>query len=614
MKTPVQSKNKTEFAQKVAHWSATISLILFTWYMTIGQNPDFLWKLQELDLFVFDRHFFLEALEKTGGLSMYVGSFLNQFNYYPWLGFLVLVCLLLIVSLLTSKIFKLKKGLLPLAHIPSLALLLSLTNLGYMIYYQKVDGFVYTNILGVIVTLSGLLLFQKIIKTPIRGFFALAYLLIAYPIAGAYALLGGLLMLLTAVKKSIESKQRSVFFLSMMLLAALVAIPIGYYRFVFDQVAFGDIYIANLPYFKMQGAEKYLWLPYIIMALFMVFMVFLKEKDFKFRFLPALLFLSSVLLVYAFSYKDKNFNAEISMLTAVDQQNWNKVLKIARNQKDEPTRLLVMTTNLALYKLGLAGDKEYHYKNGVKEMNSPRIIVPIHIAGSPFFHQYGLTNYCIKWCMEGVVEYGFSISALKYFVLSSLMNSEIELARKYNEVLKSTLFYNSWAKKHQQFIDHSETIREAQELRNIFPLTAYDDVLNSDYYHLEAFLRNHFSRMTNVPSELTELSVLYNLEIKNNEQFWPRLFRWVKLNPDKRIPVHFQEAALLFADLQKMDLSGAPFDKEVIANFQNFMDMVRKNGNYPEETLKEMLYLPFGKTYWYYYFFMHSPEASSKDD
>lgn len=623
MKTQVQSKNKTKVAKKpssilqnykVVHWSATISFILFTLYMTLGQNPDLLWKLQDLDLFVMDRPFFSEALERTGGLSMYMGSFLNQFFYFPWIGTMVLVCFLLMVSLLTGKTFKLKKWLLPLAHIPSLALLLSLTDMGYMIYYQKLDGFVFNNILGVIVTLSGFLLFRKIRKTPIKGLYALAYLIITYPISGAYALFSGFLMLLTSVKKGIESKHRSAFFLSIFLLTVLVVIPIGFYHFVFDQLAFGDIYSANLPYFKMQGSEIVLWLPYLVLAVFMIWMVFWKEKGFKFRFLPALLFLSSIVTVFAFSYKDKNFNAEISMLTAVDHEDWNKVLKIARNHNVEPTRLVVMTTNLALYKLGLAGDKAYHYKNGSKEMNSPRIIVPIHIAGTQFYHHYGLSNYCIKWCMEGVVEYGFNASVLKYFVLSSLMNGDVALARKYNEVLKATLFYSSWAKKQQQYIDHPELITDAQKFKSIQPLTAYDDVLNSDYYHLEAFLRNHFSMMTNVSSELTELSVLYNLEIKNNEQFWPRLFRWVKLNPDKKIPVHFQEAALLFADLQKMDLSGAPFDKDVVANFVNFMDRVRINGNYPEETLKEILYTPFGNTYWYYYFFMHSPGASKKNE
>lgn len=623
MKTTVQSKKKREVSKKsspivqsykVVHWSATVFFILFTLFMTIGQNPDFLWKLQDLDLFVLDSHYFSEVLEKTGGLSMYVGSFLNQFFYNPWIGSMVLVCFLLIVSFLTAKTFKLKNWFLPLAHIPSLALLLSLTDLGYMIFYQKLDGFVYNNILGVILTLSGFLLFKKIKKTTIKGLFAFSYVVITYPICGAYGLFGGLLMLLASIKKGIETKQRPAFILSIVLLTALVVLPIGYYRFVFDQVAFGDIYIANLPYFKLQGAEKYLWLPYFILAVFMIFMIFLKEKELKYRFLPALLFLSGVVTVYAFSFKDKNFHAEISMMKAVDHEDWNNVLKTARIQKEEPTRLQVMATNLALYKLGLAGDKAYHYKNGAKEMNSPRIIVPIHVAGTQFFYQYGLTNYCSKWCMEGVVEYGFSASVLKYFVLSSLMNGEVELARKYNEVLKSTLIHHSWAKKYQTYIDHPESIPEAQEFRNIIPLTSTDDVLNGDYYHLEAFLRNHFSNLTNVPSELTELSVLYNLEIKNDKQFWPRLFRWVKLNPNKRIPVHFQEAALLFADLQKMDLSGAPFDKVVVANFGNFMDMVRKNSQYPEKTLKDILYRPFGNTYWYYYFFMRSPDTPKKDE
>jgi hypothetical protein len=88
----------------------------------------------------------------------------------------------------------------------------------------------------------------------------------------------------------------------------------------------------------------------------------------------------------------------------------------------------------------------------------------------------------------------------------------------------------------------------------------------------------------------------------------------VKLNPVKKIPVHFQEAALLYADLTKMDISGAPFDSNVIAEFKDFLTMVQKYGNYPEGTLKEMFYPQYGKTYWYYYFFVKGPQSTPEEN
>jgi hypothetical protein len=302
------------------------------------------------------------------------------------------------------------------------------------------------------------------------------------------------------------------------------------------------------------------------------------------------------------------------MMNAVDKEDWNDVLKIARAQKEEPTRLIVLSTNLALYKLGMAADESYQFKNGDKPMKSFRPISPIHIAGPCLFYQYGLPNYSTKWCMEGIVEYGFSVSVLKYFVLSSLINKDIALAKKYNDVLLSTWHYKKWAMDHQRYIDHPASIEQSAEFRDVLLLTHFEDDLNEDYYNMEEFFRNHFSRMTTVSSELTELSVLFNLEKKDDKRFWPRLFRWIKLNPTKKIPVHFQEAALLFANLTKMDISGAPFDPNVVSDFKNFLSMVQAYRNYPESSMKEFFKEPFGKTYWYYYFFMKNPQADSNEN
>ncbi len=127
---------------KLFYWISSGVFIFFVLYMTIGQNPDFLRKIQELDLFLCNAPFFFDTIKQIGGLSTYLSTFLNQFFYYPLAGSMIFLVLLIIVSLLTSKSFQLKGTRFPLAFIPALALLLSLTELGYMIYFQKVDGYV----------------------------------------------------------------------------------------------------------------------------------------------------------------------------------------------------------------------------------------------------------------------------------------------------------------------------------------------------------------------------------------------------------------------------------------------------------------------------------------
>lgn len=604
----------------LVNWIAFGIFFSFLLLMTIGQNPDFFWKLQDLDLFVYTRTFFLDSIFRVGGLSMYVGSFLYQFFYFPMAGAFLLLFFLLLITLLTAKTFELKKWLFPLSFIPSLAIILSLNELGYLIYFQKIDGYVFNTIIGVSFILTGLIYFQKIGKLPVKIIYASAYLLIGYPICGAYALFGGFLMLLVLCKDILKDKSWASISPILALVASLTLIPYLYYRFLFKQLAYSDIYTANLPHFAFQGAEMKLWVPFLLLAIFFICLVLWKrdatmDKQRAFaRFLPVLLFIACLAIVYAFTYKDKNFNTELSMQRASDKEDWNDVLKLARNQKDEPTRLIVMNTNLALFKLGLAGDNMFQYKNGNKEMNSTRFIVPVQIAGTMFYYQYGILNFCHKWCMEGMVEYGLSVSVLKYFVLCNLLNGDIALAQKYNDVLKSTLFYKSWALKHQRYIDDPKTIPEAVEFNKIVPLTTYEDDLTLDFDHLEQFLRIHFSEMREVPKELTELSVLFNLDLKNNVRFWPRLFRWIHLNPSKRIPTHFQEAAILYGSIERMDLSGAPFDDAVKANYAQFQDMVKQYSGYGEETMKSVFSNPFGNTFWYYYFFVKDPQSKKKDE
>lgn len=620
-KTNEQIKNKpNDTRYKLVNWLLSGLFVAFILLMTIGQNPDFLWKLQDLDLFVYTRSFFLDSIFRVGGLSMYLGSFLNQFFYYPVVGALLLLVLLLFLTLLTAKTFKLKKWYFPLAFIPSLSIILSLNELGYMIYFQKVDGYVFDTIIGVCWILAGQFIFFKIDKPLFKISYVFAYLLIGYPVCGAYALFGGFLMLLVTLKQVVKDKKWTSTYPSIAIIAFLSLIPLFYFKVLFKQLALSDIYTANLPHFALQGAEMKLWVPFLLMALFFIWLVLWKQeaeidKQHSYvRFLPTLLFLACMSVAYLFSYKDKNFNTEVSMLKASDNKDWNEVLKLARNKKDEPTRLIVMNTNLALFKLGLAGDKMFHYKNGNKEMNTPKFVVPVQIAGTMFYYQYGLMNYCHKWCMEGMVEYGLSVSVLKYFVQSSLVNGDIALAQRYNDVLKSTLFYKSWALKQQRYIDNPSSIPNVLEFKKILPLTAYEDDLTLDFDHLEQFLRIHFSEMREVSQDLTELSVLFNLDVKNNVRFWPRLFRWIRQNPSKKIPIHFQEAAILYGNIEGMDLSGAPFDESVKENYAQFQSMVKQYSGYGEETMKSVFSNQFGNTFWYYYFFVKDPQSKKKEE
>jgi len=422
---------RREKHNKILNWSVLGIFILFVQYFTVYQNSDFLSRLQELDLFVNTFQYFIDTIKQIGGLSLYIGSFLTQFFYFPWLGSLIYLLMLLLTTFMTAKAFGLKNRTFPLAFIPSLALLLSMTELGYMINLLKVDGYVYVNIFGIQLTLLGLILYKKIKPVKLKLLYVIAWMLIFYPICGVYALFGSILIILESLKQYTQSKDQKMSIPLLATFMTLSLIPFLYYQLIFDDTFLFNLPFVNLPVFSLKEQEKILWLPFLILALFLITAVLWKRKNiaskptFLNKVVPFIIFMVGLIVVSVYSFKDENFKTELAMKSASEKGDWNYVLKLARKQKDEPTRLIVMHTNLALLRLGLAGDKMFHYINGNKQINSPRTILPVQIAGIFFYYQYGQFNYCYRWSMEGMVEYGMNASVLKYFVLSSILNGDI---------------------------------------------------------------------------------------------------------------------------------------------------------------------------------------------
>lgn len=606
---------------KVSFWilNGTISgLFIFTeLYFTAGKNSLLLWKLQDLDLFITTRKYFLESVLSYGGGSVYISTFLNQFFYQPQTGSVIYLLALLIVAYLTYRAFNLKGNKFALSLIPSLALLLATTELGYMIYILKLDGFIYLGVIGLIGILGGVLIFKRM-KSPLsQSVFIFFYLLVVYPITGAYALFGALLLMLHALKQAMILKDMKKLIPAAVALSGIFLVTGFYYLFVSWHLPYQGLFLINLPDFLWEGPERKLWIPYISIAIILIIVLIVSKEEHsevKFSFLrsalPVIAFLACIAGVVIYSYEDHNFNTELAMIHASEKGEWDKVLELSKANKLEPTRLMVMNTQLAYFKLGKS-EEIYRIKDGNKAINSPREILPINIAGIFFYYQYGKMNYCYKWCMENMVELGMNTSVLKYFVLSSMLNGEYNLARKYNDVLKSTIFHKSWALKQEAYINDPGKIATAPEFKNLLPLLAYSNSLEGDQNMLEDYLKTSFASIHSDSSALLELSIHSSLNMKSISRFWPKFNQWVSTH--KKIPVRFQEAALLFQQIEKKEnTEGIPYDIEVLDNFQRFMAFVKKYEGYSNESVQGLYYKQFGGTYWYYFFYAKNHATSTE--
>ena len=105
-------------------------------------------------------------------------------------------------------------------------------------------------------------------------------------------------------------------------------------------------------------------------------------------------------------YKDNNFRRELIMTHAVEDLDWDKVLQTYQTlgENEEPTRMMWMLKNLALFRQGTAGDNMYHYKNGSAAPDAPFQVRLSQTGAKLIYYHYGKLNFCYRWCLEDGVE------------------------------------------------------------------------------------------------------------------------------------------------------------------------------------------------------------------
>lgn len=266
-------------------------------------------------------------------------------------------------------------------------------------------------------------------------------------------------------------------------------------------------------------------------------------------------------------YKDKTFYCELRMCNLADRQDWQGIVDEANRHQGEPSRVIVALRNLALFKLGKAGDKMFTYTDGAKRPNGAEDVHVAMVCGHILYLHYGMPNYCTRWCMEQGVKYGWSVGHLEYMTRAALLNGEDRLAQKYIDLLNKTL-YHQW---------HHEP-----ELEDIACLMDEEGFPGNDYGRTELFLISNLARVRTSNLAHAELALLAAMQTRDANLFWPAFFQYANLlPPDSRMQRHYQEAALLYGHLEGgPDISKMPFDAEVMDSYNRFMQNGWIKGSY----------------------------------
>jgi hypothetical protein len=544
--------------------------------------------IEQLQLFQFTPEYFSLFAAAPGGILMYVGKFITQFFFYPWMGVFIVAFLLLGIQMLLNKLFTLPGSLWAISFIPSIFLLILQTGTGHLFAHS----------FGIFLSLVLSIIYSRV-NSKFRLIAGSLLIVFAYFLSGGHALLVFILLLFNDLTHTKSYRWIAIAFLLRTMFLAVVVLS-GYFwiykEYDIDRVLFGSLPdIVFMPDVKQKWLFifTYTFIAVIALLSFLCFADLKRTHSHSLFFNVGLLALLMALVVQ-FSFTDKGLCVLLEMDQAVQEENWDKVLKLAHHY-DNPERLITYYTNIALCKSGRMADEMFAYdqswsQDGLFVPFAKNPIVPLF--GGEVYYQLGLVNYAYRWTYEGMVMHEISARHLKRLYQAALINQEYELANKYGKTLSNGLFYDDWVKK----TAHDPEIKQKRDLR-----PDEDFLLGSDF-QFGALLRFAFDK--NEDNEYLYRYMMAHLLLTGNlEVFVENLEKYPEMNKGSRLPRYYQEALMVYA-MQHGDSILRRVEKfhvdetirEKLMQFNKLYNTARTSKN----ARKEVQQL-FGDTYWYYY-------------
>ncbi len=603
--------------KKLKPLALSLAALVVVAFVLLYFEADLLWKVQQHNVFLHSSLFFRQQMVVPGGMLSWLGGFLTQHFYYPWLGVVVLCAVWLLLTWLTRRAFRIPDQWWALPLVPVAILLLANMQLGYWVYVIKLRGFFYVATLGAVAGTALLWAFRSLPdKWWLRALFVVLVALVGYPLMGVYALATIILMGLINFKphtSNFKSQTSNV----LLALLCVVAVPLLYYRFVYYETNLSDIYTAALPVFAIVDDYPQYYYPYIALAgCYLLLAVVplktstsnpkLQTSNIRLQIISNILLLAAVAgCVWHFWYKDANFHHELRMQRCIEQADWEGVVAEGTKQDGQPTRSIVMMHNLALSRLGRQCDEMYRFPKGSAKPNTPLPIYMYHVAGRMMLYQYGMMNECHRICMEDGVEYGWSVELLKYMARCAIFSGEQQAARKFLDLLRQTCYHASWADHMQQLMADRQQLTDDPETGPITHMQHYTDRLDA----VEGWVEKHI--MTTLAAHdaddlyFQQQAVLGALWTRDPAYFWPRFEHYVQLVGDGPVPRIFQEAAWLFANLEGQEgLDEWELARGVQSDFAEFMKLFSQFRQQPSASARQYLLDRFGTTYYFEFFFL----------
>lgn len=592
--------------------------LIFGYGLLLGTCRPFLTETADMTPFYTTGDFLSEMLQRPAGALFYVASLLQSCMARPVLGASLLLFLLTCLAYAVKFTLRLPGRYEALCWLPPLALLANFTQIGYSLYTLKTPAVAFTPVVGLLAALLLTRLLQltahrqRVVGKSLALAFICVMSFMCFHLLGTYAMIAALLFVISTARQMKTERPYRLLQICIAIVSFLT-IPMICYQQGWYHVRQADLYLQGLPDFMWGSDNAHLSTPIRTAVVLLACYALLPLREPAGKGLRritemggVLLLVAGMALTYHKTFRDRNFFAILEMRQSLEKGDAERVLQLSMQCADEPTRAQVMLTRVALWQLGLASDKLFTYPDGSAPYNAPIDNQYLRLmAGRTIYYYLGKINYAYRWCMEDMVEYGRRPSYLACMAKCALLNGETALAEKYLGQLRHTFFYTGLADRYTQLLASHQ---HDKEMKALLPLLRYNDMLDGDGGLVELYCLQSMAYSQGGSREMVDMSLMCNLITKNINGFWPRFFQ---LLPTWKghIPVHYQEAALLFSRLQgKPDISRLPINTDIRQSFERLIQASAQNGDNQSNAVT--LRPEFGGTYWYYYFFVNGLKTS----
>ena len=626
-------------------------------------NRDYLFILQEYDLFLNSEAFFWQHFTYAGGPLDYFASFLAQFFLWPLLGGGLLVLLLFFIRKMTGKLFHFNGNGVLLSFVPAFLLIRIFVQPGPLVFADMQTNSLYSVFIGIFFTFCFAVCHSLFVSPILRCTWSSLGTILFYYLVGIYGLLGTLLCLFHECSFSREKRHFLCFVFPIL---CGISTPFLLFGLQLTKTSLGYAYCVGLPRGITREYNPLLFEYYILLGSILVLAVlqlvfnsetfknFLKRRQYirekqsnprlrrspskeKTRFtddvpmvlekriprrLAVLYTILMILLCSAtcvLSHARGDFLIVAKMCRLTSDKNWEEILLI-RYENENPSLSIIVFRQLALFKLDRLADEAFAWPTTPHVNEGPWVwSLSNRVFGDHVLFEYGLVNMAFRTAMVQYSMKGSTISNLRGLAVSAIANEEYQLAEKYLHLIGQTTFYATWAKNHLDYIESQkipgqakidsmspvtrEIEKQMNEIRQWMPVV--NEIEKNEKIEdiiMMGFLRENIGEAS---GKVREMFLVQLLMTKGLTSFRKHYELWAEELYPERVPRCFQEALIMDTTMENIEarVEQYGFSPDLKWQFFDFMETLETTTRpgTPVET-NSLIYQKYGDSFWYYFF------------